>query len=193
MKTTLVYLIAAILSTVGCVEEDEGGGPDGVPAADTPRTAVPAELVGAWEHGWIDFELWEDYPEGTYAGRHATPSREAMVFGEDGDAKFYRYEFARNLYEELIDCEGTVTFHSDGTFTFYPVRGRKRFNDFSNPHRTVDRALRADELLDPKLAGTRAYEYLGASDPPAVRITVPSSAPYNWYKKSEGLGDTGGL
>jgi hypothetical protein len=50
-----------------------------------------------------------------------------MVFEKDGEAKFYRYEFAFELYEELIDCTGTVRFIHAGTFTFYPVQGGKRY------------------------------------------------------------------
>jgi len=64
-----------------------------------------------------------------YAGQNAIPSRETMVFNKNGDAKFYGYEFAYNLYKELTDCTGTVTFNGDGTFTFYPVKGRKRYYD----------------------------------------------------------------
>lgn len=146
------------------------------------RTEVPSELVGAWHTGAFDFALWESYREGYYAGRNAVPSREAMVFQKDGSAKFYRYEFAFNLYEELIDCEGTVAFHGDGTFTFYPARGRKRFNDFRHSEQNTDRALNAAELASPKLAGRRAYAYAIASEPARLQITVPSSAPYNWYK-----------
>lgn len=149
----------------------------------TPRTQVPDELVGAWDDGALDFTTWENYREGYWAGRNAAPTREAMVFSKNGDAKFYRYEFALNVYEELIDCEGTVAFHGDGTFTFYPVSGRKRFHDFSYSPQSVDRALTADELVSPDLAGTRAYAYIAGSAPASVQITVPSSAPYRWYKK----------
>lgn len=151
------------------------------PAASR-RTDVPDELVGVWQHGWIDFDLWENYKQGTYAGRNATPSREAMIFEKNGNARFYRYEFAFTLYEELIDCEGTVAFNGNGTFTFHPTKGRKRFHDLQNSFRSVDRALSPAELLDPKLAGTRAYRYDGSSDPPTIQIRVPTSAPYNWYK-----------
>ena len=154
--------------------------PDPTP---TPRTEVPEELVGTWQAGVIDFALWENYTEGYYAGRNAIPSREAMVLEANGDAKFYRYEFAFTLYEELIDCEGTVAFHGDGTFTFYPTRGRKRFHDFSHSERHTDRALTAEELVAPKLAGTRAYRYVAGATPATLTITVPSSAPYNWYKQ----------
>jgi len=146
------------------------------------KTEVPSELVGSWHTGAFDFVLWENYREGYYAGRNAVPSREAMVLRQDGSAKFYRYEFAFNFYEELIDCEGTVTFHGDGTFTFYPTRGRKRFNDFRHSEQSLDRALSAAELAAPKLAGRRAYAYVAGSEPPTLQITVPSSAPYNWYK-----------
>jgi quinol monooxygenase YgiN len=149
-----------------------------------PRTEVPDELVGAWEHGVIDFELWENYREGYWAGRDAIPSREVMVFQKNGDAKFYRYEFAFNLYEELIDCTGTVTFNNNGTFTFYPVQGRKRFYDTRHSENNKDRPLTDKELSEPKIAGTRGYTYNGATDPPTIIIKVPTSAPYNWYKKS---------
>lgn len=149
----------------------------------SPKTEVPDELVGAWQSSPIDFALWENYTEGYYAGRNAVPSREAMIFYEDGDAKFYRYEFAFTFYEELIDCEGTVAFHDDGTFTFYPVSGRMRFYDSRHSDNSTDRALTDEDLVDPKLAGTRAYVYEGESDPAALLITVPSSAPYYWYEK----------
>ncbi len=178
MKKLLFLLsIITLLGTISCTPDDEENvGPK------TPRTEVPDEIVGAWEHGYIDFELWENYPEGYYAGRNSVPSREAMVFQKNGDAKFYRYEFALGLYEELIDCTGTVTFNDDGTFTFYPRQGRKRFLDTHHGNHK-DRALTNEELTSPKLAGTRGYTYNGSSDPPFIRITVPTSAPYNWYKK----------
>jgi hypothetical protein len=147
------------------------------------RSAVPDALVGAWQAGSIDFALWEAYKEGYYAGRDALPSREAMIFREDGSAKFYRYEFAYNFYEELIDCEGTVTFHADGRFTFVPEQGLKRFINFRYSEKNTDRALTAEELVSPELAGTRAYSYDPASDPDAILIKVPSSSPYHWYRK----------
>ncbi len=173
LKCSLLLLVIGMLS---CTPDD---------SAPLQRTEVPDELVGAWEHGYIDFEFWENYQEGYYAGQYATPSREAMIFYKNGDARFYRYEFARNLYEELIDCTGTVTFNEDGTFTFYPQQGRKRFHDFSHDSNSVDRALSSEELADAKIAGTRGYIYIGESTPPAIQITVPGSAPYNWYKKYE--------
>lgn len=183
MKTiTSVFIMTAVLATMGCKKEE---GPEEEPPINnnTPRTQVPDEIVGAWESSSIDFTLWENYTEGYYAGRNAVPSREAMVFSKNGDAKFYRYEFAFGLYEELIDCEGTVTFNGDGSFTFYPVKGRKRYYDTRYSPNNKDRALTSTELNDPKLAGKRAYTYDGSSTPAAMKITVPSSAPYNWYKK----------
>jgi len=155
---------------------------DSLPAG-TPRTEVPAEFIGAWENGSIDLVFWENYREGYYAGRNATPSREAMIFYKNGEAKFYRYEFAYGLYEELIDCTGTVTFNSDGTFTFHPLKGRKRYYNTRYSGSNKDRALTDTELTQPKIAGKRGYEYI-SSNPPVIRITVPGSAPYNWHKKS---------
>ncbi|MDQ3291913.1 MAG: hypothetical protein M3Q05_11560 [Bacteroidota bacterium] len=149
-----------------------------------PSIEVPDEVVGAWEHGTIDFVLWENYPEGHYAGRDAIPSREAMIMEKDGKAKFYRYEFALGLYEELIDCTGTVTFYEDKTFSFIPTQGRKRFFDTVHSNHK-DRALTEEELTSPKIAGKRGYSYNGSTDPPTIQITVPGSAPYNWYKKTE--------
>lgn len=180
-----IAIAAALLGISGCDPQDEAGGDGGAgpPPADAPRTEVPQALVGAWEAGTIDFTLWEDYPEGRYAGRNALPTREAMVFGADGDATFYRYEQLWPFHEVLVDCDGTVTFGDDGTFTFHPAACRKRFHDFDDAARRQDRPLTGEELLDPRWAGKRAYEYLGASDPPAIRITVPTSAPYHWYRK----------
>jgi hypothetical protein len=87
------------------------------------------------------------------------------------------------LYEELIDCEGTVSFNGDDTFTFYPLKGRKRYCDTRNSINNKDRALTGTELNAPRLAGKRRYNYIASPDPVALRITVPGSAPYNWYKK----------
>lgn len=185
-KITLLFIMTAVLGTMGCSKKDEDTGDDppvNNPPTNTPKTAVPDEIVGAWEYGYVDFEFWENYTQGYWAGRNAGPMREAMIFTKTGEAKYYRYEFAFGLYEELVDCEGTVAFGGDGTFTFYPVKGRKRFYDTRNPVNTKDRALTSAELTDPKWAGKRGYVYDGSSDPPALRITVPSSAPYNWYKK----------
>jgi hypothetical protein len=183
MKCVLLFVVTAVLSSLGCTKDVGPSEPflTKLPT-DMPRKEVPAELVGAWEHGALDFTLWENYKTGYYAGRNATPTREAMVFSKNGDAKFYRYEFAFGLYEELIDCEGAVTF-DDETFTFTPTKGRKRFIDARHPANSKDRALTEAELKDPKLAGKRRYAYVTSSDPAVLRITVPSSMPYNWYKK----------
>jgi quinol monooxygenase YgiN len=150
----------------------------------TPRTEVPADIVGAWEYGSIDFELWEKYQQGYYAGPDAVNSREAMVFSKNGDARYYRYEMTHGRSEELIDCTGTVTFNEDATFTFYPIEGRKRFYDTRDHNNNKDTTLTTTELADPKLTFTRGYAYNGASDPAALQITVAGSEPYNWYKKA---------
>ena len=183
-RIALSVAITAALAAPGCGPDAGPGGdpPATGPTAGPPKTEVPGELVGAWEHSSIDFKLWENYKEGHYAGRNATPMREAMILRRDGTAKYYRYQFAFNLYEELIDCEGTVAFDGD-TFTFTPVKGRKRHIDTHHPANTRDRPLTDKELTDPRLAGKRKYEYIASSDPAVVRITVPSSAPYNWYRK----------
>ncbi|WP_018615861.1 hypothetical protein [Segetibacter koreensis] len=176
----LLFLLStiAVLGTTSCKKDSEHPGDLG----NTPRTQVPDEIVGAWESGSIDFVLWENYREGYYAGRNAIPSREAMVFNKNGDAKFYRYEFAYGLYEELIDCTGTVTFNDKGTFTFFPIKGRKRFYNTRHSDNNADRELTSTELADPKIAGMRRYAYISSSNP-AIQITVPGSASYNWYKK----------
>jgi hypothetical protein len=181
-KTILLFTMAAVLGAMGC-KKDDGTEEEPPPNNNTPRTEVPDELVGAWENGSIDFTLWENYREGYWAGRNAVPTREAMVFSKNGDAKFYRYEFGLNQYEELIDCEGTVAFNiPEGTFTFYPVKGRKRYYDSNYAPNNQDRPLTSSELTSPKLAGKRAYSYQGTA-PTVIQIKVPTSAPYNWYKK----------
>jgi hypothetical protein len=177
MKQLLFIVgLAAVLGTTSCKKEG------GIDPTNTPRTEVPDEIVGAWADGSFDFEFWENYREGYWAGRNAAPTREAMIFTKAGDAKFYRYEFAYGMYEELIDCTGTVTFNGDGTFNFYPRQGRKRFYNTRHSEDNKDRALTSEELTLPKIAGKRAYTYIGSSDPVTLRIKVPTSAPYNWYK-----------
>lgn len=176
-----LFLLLGLVTTlaVSCKKDDNGDGGGG----GTPRTEVPDELVGAWEHGTIDFTFWENYKQGQWAGRNAIPTREAMIFSKNGEAKFYRYEGLFNFYEELIDCTGTVTFNGDGTFTFYPVKGRKRFFDTQHAPNNKDRALTKDELAGPKLGGKRGYVYVANSTPQKIEIKVPTSAPYFWYRK----------
>jgi hypothetical protein len=49
--------------------------------------------------------------------------------------------------------------------------------------KNTDRRLAREELLDAKLAGTRAYDYDAQAD--TLLISVPSSAPYHWYRKPD--------
>ncbi|MEV6332432.1 hypothetical protein [Streptomyces sp. NPDC051909] len=177
-RITFPIIVMIMLGVAGC---RDGNGPQGDASASPLGGKVPSELVGTWGSGAIDLTLWENYREGYYAGRNAIPTREVMIFKEDGAAKFYRYEYALNLYEELIDCEGFVTFNEDGTFTFHPVKGRKRFYD-SNPGNVADKALSGGELNDPEISGKRSYIYHGETNPATLEITVPGSAPYSWYK-----------
>ena len=179
-KLFLLVNIFTMLQAGACKEYST----DATNPADSAGSGIPDEFVGAWEHGSIDFVLWENYREGYYAGRNAIPSREAMVIKKNGEARFYRYEFGFGMYEELIDCTGTVTFNNDGTFTFYPISGRKRYYDSRYSPNNKDRALTSKELESPKIAGKRAYNYNSLSKPPVIQIMVPGSAPYNWYKKS---------
>jgi hypothetical protein len=142
---------------------------------------VPDQIVGTWANGSFDFELWENYREGYWAGRNAETVREAMVFQKNGDARYYRYEGFHGVDEKLVDCTGTVTFNDDGTFTFYPQKGRKRY--YETLHSTkYDRPLTATELAHPEIAGKRAYAYISAANPPQMTIKVPGSAAYKWYK-----------
>lgn len=49
----LIFLLSMIaaLGTTSCTKDDN----DINNPPDSPRTEVPAEIVGAWEHGYIDF------------------------------------------------------------------------------------------------------------------------------------------
>ncbi len=180
MKKLLFFLSAVtLLSTASCKGDKNNNGVDN--PQNPPRTQVPDEFVGAWENGSIDFNRWENYSSGYWAGQSAVASREAMVFQKNGDAKFYRYEHTGNLYEELIDCTGTVTFNGDGTFTFYPVQGRIRTSNTTQP--LSEKPLTSAQLASSKLKGTRGYSY-DPSNSSRIQITVPSSAPYYWYRKS---------
>jgi hypothetical protein len=175
MKKILTMVVAICFSTAFCKSRNA--------IASGMEMEVPDEMVGAWENGSIDFQLWENYREGYYAGRNAVPSREAMVINKDGSAKFYRYEFAFGAYEELIDCEGTISFSNQGIFTFYATKGRKRYINLRYAAKNTDRPLNKGELASPRITGKRAYRYSVASGSPVVQITVPGSAPYNWYRK----------
>ena len=171
--------LLTVLQAGACKEDNIGLANPG----NGPLPEVPDEFIGVWEHGSIDFVLWENYREGYYAGRNAVPTREAMIIKKNGEARFYRYEFGFGMYEELIDCTGTVTFNDDGTFVFKPISGRKRFYNSRYSANNKDRELTSEELKSPKIAGKRAYCY-SSSNPTVIQIKVPGSASYNWYRKS---------
>ena len=146
-----------------------------------PGPNVPDELVGNWANGSFDFKFWENYKEGYYMSRNATIVREAMVFKKNEEARYYRYYNGWPSHEKLVDCIGTVTFNNDGTFSFQATKGRKRV--YGKNAKNEDRPLTAKELDDPEISGKRKFEL--TSDPATIRITVPGSAPYNWYKLSQ--------
>ena len=78
------------------------------------------------------------------------------------------YDRSVGMYEELINCFGTITFNDDGTFIFHPNSGRKRYYNARYSTNNKDRALKSEEFEIPTV----------------IQITVPGSAPYNWYRKS---------
>ena len=77
-KLILLLSVFAAITTMSCKKSN------GDTLPEPPRTEVPDEIVGAWEHGFIDFDVWENYTEGHWAGRNAIPSREAMIFTKEG-------------------------------------------------------------------------------------------------------------
>ncbi len=139
----ILLLLTMSLPSCELLRKDEDPEPTPGPGDDDElRTTVPDKVVGTWANGSFDFELWENYREGYWAGRNAETVREAMIFEKNGDAKYYRYEGAHGIDELLIDCTGTVAFNDDGTFTFYPKKGRRRY------YATTDRTKSDRPLTD---------------------------------------------
>ncbi|RDC62707.1 hypothetical protein [Adhaeribacter pallidiroseus] len=90
-------------------------------------TKVPIPLAAKWSAGKFPMHKFWEY-DGTYAGQAANLGI-AFDIKPDGNCEFYQVT-AQNVYgcrtQHLIYKKGTVAFHANQSFTFYPSQGTNR-------------------------------------------------------------------
>ncbi len=115
-------LIMAALSTVvalalnGCKSnptgvdnDDKNNGND-----DTPRTAVPAELVGAWHHGSVSSINFYNPTTGSWANGYG----EGLFYKFNSDGTF---EYGWQVYANSYGCSSRALVYKKGTVTVDPA------------------------------------------------------------------------
>lgn len=139
MKRILLYLLIPVLMLSSCTEDD--------PEFDTPRTAVPADMVGKWMYGSFNMiQFWK------YDGSYEGPGFQLAVVFNFNQEGLYEYYFAAetNNYgcktQAFSFHKGTVEFHDNNSFTIHPQEGNYRGFYNCSPDSNFNREPNADEL-----------------------------------------------
>lgn len=135
MKRFLLSLALCLsLSTVitACSKKDSTGGEQGG-GGHTPRSKVPAELVGGyWQAGSFSMGQYSNY-DGSYAGHAFEISTGYKFLNDKGDAEQYFYYTNTGYYcrDQILGYrKGTVKFDEQGkTFEFFAASGNYRRYD----------------------------------------------------------------
>jgi hypothetical protein len=106
---TALALCLTLVAACGSGDKAAGPGGDGDP--NTPRTAVPDELVGQWYSGDVSPTDYYDPNTGSWSGSGYGEGL-MYTFTRDG-----RYEFAFQLTSRLYDCYTLTQFYVRGTMT----------------------------------------------------------------------------
>ncbi len=139
MKRVLFYLMIPVV-LFSCKKED-------LQVEVTPRSKVPAELVGKWLRGNFSMTDFWKY-DGSYVG-NAYTSSQAFNFSKDG-----HYEFFLMINTTDYNCQtqgftyqkGTVFFNDDNSFTVYPNEGNYRGFYSCVPGKNFNRPAEKSEL-----------------------------------------------
>ncbi len=120
MKRILLFLLIPVMALSSCTEED-------VDDLVTPRTEVPANMVGQWLYGTFSMIDYWKY-DGSYVG-NAFELSTAFDFKKNGEAEFYFIAGGTTygcINQAFVYKKGTVEFSDNKSFTFYPVKGNSR-------------------------------------------------------------------
>ncbi len=93
----------------------------------TTSAKVPAPLAAKWSAGQFPMSQFWEY-DGTHPGQAADLGM-AFDIKPDGSCEFYQVigQVAHGCRtQQLIYKKGTVSFHQNQTFTFYPSQGTNR-------------------------------------------------------------------
>ncbi len=122
----LIALVAGACGGSGTGPNDGGG---------TPRTSVPAELVGTWYHGEVSPSNFYDSLSGSWDNAYG----EGLFYGFTSDGQF---QWGYRVYSSSYSCndvamfwkKGTVTVDTvNHTFTIHPTEAILHSTDDCHP------------------------------------------------------------
>jgi len=148
LKSFMIVIVTSLL-IIACKKESATSPGE---VANTPRTSVPAELVGDWHSGTTSFIGFYDRA----SGRWSNPSENGFSYRFSADGYF---EYGGLLKSNVAGCSydfysykiGTVTVEGT-TLTIYPLYSRFRKDDSCSPQNNYDKQ--------------------GSLDPSSVSITI---------------------
>lgn len=124
---SLTTILSACSKKDGANPGEDGGG------GNTPRSKVPAELVGGyWQAGSFSMSHYSNY-DGSYAGQAFEIATGYKFLNDKGDAEEYFYYTNTGYYcrDQILGYrKGTVKFDEEAkTFEFFAVSGNYRRYD----------------------------------------------------------------
>lgn len=194
MKKLLLSLTVCLaLTTVlsACSKKDSAGSDGG--GGNTPRSKVPAELVGGyWQAGSFSMGQYSDY-DGSYAGHAFEISTGYKFLNANGDAEEYFYYTNTGYYcrnQILGYRKGTVQFDEQAkTFKFYATSGNYRNYDACGSSQTPgygEKKTYGEEDLYPKYkAEYDNYSIVKENGKTIWRITYDDGSTLDYTSREE--------
>jgi len=191
-----ICLSLLTLSLSACSKKDSTGndGNDGGGGhSETPRSKVPAELVGGyWQAGSFSMSQYSDY-DGSYAGQAFEISTGYKFLNADGDAEQYFYYTSTSYYcrDQILGYrKGTVEFDPAAkTFKFYAKSGNYRRYDAcgssQSPGYGQKKEYGADDLYPKYKAEHNNYSIVKENGKTIWRITFDDNSTLDYTRTEE--------
>ncbi len=122
---SLAFCATIFTAVTACSKKGATGGGDEGGGGNTPRSKVPAELVGGyWQTGSFSMTQFSNY-DGSYAGQAFEIATGYKFLNDKGDAEQYFYYTNTSYY-----CRDQILGYRKGTVKFDPAT--KSFEFFAN-------------------------------------------------------------